>query len=208
MVEFIKKKVHVQDPDASTTHKKGSGLERKPINVKETNLFFIGPRGSGKSTVAEAVAARQDLPFVDTDSLIQEEAGLSIAQIVQEQGWPAFRKLEAQALKEVCAGSGQVVATGGGIVLDADNRTLLREHGQVFYLMADAPLLHQRLAAQDDASLRPPLTDLEPAQELAETLAEREPLYFQTLHYILPANRQLDELVQDVLERLGQESDG
>lgn len=203
VVEFIQRKYVVHEPDASTTHVQGQGRHRPPIDLQATNLFFVGPRGCGKSTLARAMAEHTGLVFVDTDDLIQQRSEKSIAQIVRDHGWETFRHLEHQTLASVCAQSGQSVATGGGIVLRKDNRELLRSTGYVFYLLADVRVLQKRLADEDDESWRPSLTGLDTDQEIAAILAEREPLYFRALHYLLSADKPVHELVQDVLERLG-----
>ncbi|MDZ7762141.1 MAG: shikimate kinase AroL [Desulfovermiculus sp.] len=203
MNRFIQRRFEVEEPEISTTHKRGSGLERKHFDPQSTNIFFIGPRASGKTTLAKAVGEGLGLVCVDTDEMIQEDSGQSVAEIVQEHGWARFRELEHQVLAKVCAGTGQVVATGGGVVLTEENRELLRSSGLVFYLLAEAGVLQERLGKQNDADWRPPLSELDADQEMVSTLAEREPLYFQTLHYLLAAHRPVDELVQDVLERLG-----
>lgn len=203
MKKFIQKKYEVEEPEATVRHTHGSWRDRPPADLHSINIFFIGPRGSGKTTLARAVAERLGLVCKDTDELVQEIAGSSIALIVQDQGWEAFRELEHQVVSKICARTGQAVATGGGVVLKEENRNLLRSSGQVFYLMAPAEVLQERLADQEDAAWRPSLSGLPEDQEMAQTLAQREPLYFQTLHYILPAHRSVDEIVEDVLERLG-----
>jgi shikimate kinase len=200
---FIQRKFDVQDPELTARHRHGQAGHRAPVDLQSTNIFFIGPRGCGKSTLARAVAEHAGMMIVDTDDLIQDMQGQSIARIVEDQGWEAFREMEHEALLRVCQGTGQSVGTGGGVVLREENRQLLRSHGHVFYLLADAGILRQRLEAQKDASWRPPLSDLDADQEAGKILAQREPLYFQTLHYLLPADRPVQELVQDVLERLG-----
>lgn len=203
MVQFIQRKFVVEEPDASKTHVQGKRGDRLPLDLQSINVFFVGPRGCGKSTLARAVADHFGLVFADTDDLVQQKSQKSIAQIVQEQGWETFRNLEHQVLASVCAYSGQSVATGGGIVLREENKELLQSAGYVFYLLADAKTLQERLADQDDECWRPSLSDLDTDQEIVATLTEREPLYFQVLHYVLPADKPVQELVQDVGERLG-----
>ena len=69
------------------------------------NIYLIGPRACGKTTLGRALAKRLELPFVDTDMFLQEKAGLSIAEIVAQKGWDYFRELEEQIIKEI-AGRG------------------------------------------------------------------------------------------------------
>ena len=203
MKKFIQRRFEVEEPEITTTHKHRSSLDQKPVDPSSINIFFIGPRASGKTTLAQAVGKRLGLICIDTDEIIQEDSGQSIDQIVQAYGWDRFRELEHEVLARVCSGTGQAVATGGGVVLKEENRKLMRSSGWVFYLMADAGVLQERLGQQKDVEWRPPLSELDADQEIVATLAEREPLYFQALHYLLAANRPVDELVHDVLERLG-----
>lgn len=94
-------------------------------------LVLIGPPGAGKSTVGALVAQRLAAPFVDTDQLIEDETGLSISDIFLEQGEPAFRALEAQAVARGVLGDG-VLALGGGAAMHPDTASLLRDLPVVF----------------------------------------------------------------------------
>ncbi|MFO7801339.1 MAG: shikimate kinase AroL [Desulfovermiculus sp.] len=203
MQRFIQHKVDVEDPGARGKHKHGASLQHAPVDLSATNVFFIGPRASGKTTLARAVALELGLVCVDTDELVQKTSGKSIASVVQDHGWEAFRDLEHKVLEQVCAQAGQAVATGGGIILREDNREIMRSTGWVFYLLAQPDVLQARLAEQNDEAWRPSLSGMSPDTEAGQIMAEREPLYLQTLHYILPADREVAELVQDVQERLG-----
>jgi shikimate kinase len=142
------------------------------------NLFLIGYRCTGKSTVGRALAERIGWPFVDTDQVIVEALGAPIARIVAEKGWPCFRQQEHLSLKRVAAGDGQVVATGGGIILDARNIAAMRASGAVIWLTAGEPAIRARLLADaaTDGS-RPALTDRGMIAEIGEVLAERNPHY-------------------------------
>lgn len=99
-----------------------------------TNLVLVGMPGCGKTTVGRALARLSGKPFVDLDEEIVRRAGKSIPDIFREEGEAAFRELEAQVLADVCARSGQVIATGGGAVLRAENRAAMRRTGQVYFL--------------------------------------------------------------------------
>lgn len=99
-----------------------------------TNLVLVGMPGCGKTTVGRALARLSGKPFVDLDEEIVRRAGKSIPDIFREEGEAAFRELEAQVLADVCARSGQVIATGGGAVLRAENRAAMRRTGWVYFL--------------------------------------------------------------------------
>ena len=100
----------------------------------QTNLVLVGMPGCGKTTVGRALAQLSGKPFVDLDEEIVRRAGRPIPYIFQTEGEEAFRELEARVLAEVCAQSGQVVATGGGAVLRAENRAAMRRAGRVYFL--------------------------------------------------------------------------
>lgn len=177
-----------------------------------STLFLIGPRGSGKTTVGRLVAEALGLPFYDTDDMVMAEAGLSIADIVEAEGWASFRERESRALAEAVARaagsaltpsgrfpSGAVVSTGGGMVLDRQNRERMRAAGTVFYLAAPADCLYARLEGQNDADRRPSLTGESPLAEIARVLAQREPLYGETAHHRLDASAPLDSLARTII---------
>ena len=201
MGRFIKRKVEVEDPGYTEVYTPGSGHVPE-FRIEEDNLLFIGLRGSGKSTLARKVADALEGRFVDLDDLIIERAGTTIDAYVRSRGWDGFRSLEHDCLVEVFSRQGQVVATGGGVVLLSENRKLLKAGARVVYLQADVRLLAERLRRDPHASRRPPLSDLSLEEELARTLREREPLYFECLDYILPADKPVDELLLDVLNAI------
>ena len=99
-----------------------------------TNIVLVGMPGCGKTTVGRELARLSGKPFVDLDEEIVRRAGKSIPDIFREEGEAAFRELEAQVLADVCARSGQVIATGGGAVLRTENRTAMRRTGRVYFL--------------------------------------------------------------------------
>lgn len=101
------------------------------------HLILVGLPGSGKTTVGRLVAARLGLPFADCDALVEKMAGMTIPQIFTQQGEARFRSLEHQALLALCGGERQVIATGGGTVVEEENRKLIRENGFVVFLDRD-----------------------------------------------------------------------
>ncbi len=141
-------------------------------------ITLTGYRGCGKSTVGPLVAAMLGWDCVDSDQIVEEQAGCSIRQIFESEGEVGFRLRESQALKQVLSGSELVLSAGGGAILSEDNRTMMRAAGPVVWLQASAVTLAQRIAADaSSAQRRPSLTDLPLAEEVARVLSEREPLY-------------------------------
>jgi shikimate kinase len=203
MSRFIKEKVHVENPDETKVRRHGEALEQPPFSLQQGNILFLGLRGSGKSTLARKVASRLGAECVDTDKVVQERAGKSIAAIVEKSGWQAFRDLEEEVLRETCETPGSVVATGGGVVLREANRQRLRSCGAAFYLLADVPLLLERLQQEEDRGERPALSRQSLEEELVQTLREREPLYYECLDYLLPAEETPGEIADRVLQVLG-----
>lgn len=165
-------------------------------------LFLVGPRGCGKTLAATLLKRDYGWRGYDTDVLIRRKACKTVAAIVAEGGWPAFRKLEKESLAEVIerlraedAGDA-VIATGGGVILDPENRERMRAAGVVAYLAASPAVLAGRLGTPGRDLSRPALTDLPPEQEIAAVLREREPLYRAAAHYVLDACQSPDAVAR------------
>ncbi len=201
---FIKKKHQVAEADRTATYQQ-SGTGRASFDMGSSNLFFIGPRCCGKTTVAREVAQALGGGFVDTDQLIVDRIGMSISDYVAAQGWEAFRDVEEQVLETVCSRTGQVVATGGGAVLRPESCRRMQRAGEVFYLLADVPTLRERIEKDPNQAQRPSLTGESAAEELARTVVEREPLYMSCATHVLHAHKPVQELVRDVLVALGRQ---
>jgi shikimate kinase len=168
------------------------------------NLFLVGYQCTGKSSVGRSLAATLSLPFIDTDSLVVSENGMSIREIVISRGWEAFRRLEHTALQQVCTMDRRVVATGGGIVLDADNVKLMKKSGRIIWLRASPKTIKARML-QDKASktLRPALTSTDNISEIEETLAKRAPLYQHAMDFSVDTDhRGVDEICDFIIRRL------
>ena len=106
-----------------------------------TNLVLVGMPGCGKTAVGRELAALSGRPLADLDEEIVRKAGRSIPDIFREEGEETFRALESQILTEICAQSGQIIATGGGAVLREGNRAAMRRTGRVYFLRRDLNLL-------------------------------------------------------------------
>jgi shikimate kinase len=138
------------------------------------NLVLVGPMGAGKTSIGRRLAERFSLPFADADRRIEAQTGASVSTIFDCEGEAGFRARERALLAELLAGSGHVIATGGGAVLDPDNRRMLRERGFVVHLHAEVPAQLERLARD---RTRPLLQREDREAVLHRLAAERAPLY-------------------------------
>ncbi len=168
------------------------------------NLVLIGYRATGKTSVGARLAELLRRPFVDLDEVLVREAGRPIADIVAQSGWSEFRRLEKELVARYREVHGQVLATGGGVVLDPDNVAALREHGILIWLTADPAVIQARLAQDQprDAN-RPSLTGSDTIHEVAQVLEERTPLYQAAAQIVIDtAHRSQDQVVELVLAAL------
>jgi shikimate kinase len=164
------------------------------------NIVLIGMRGSGKSTVGRQLATELKMDFIDLDAEITQRAGRTVAEIVAETGWEAFRELESEAARRIATRDNMVVATGGGIVGREDNIQALKTGGRLVWLIADAAVLYARTAADTG---RPPLTDSDPETEMRAVLETREPLYGAAADLqINTEGRAVPEIVKEIIDRL------
>lgn len=157
-------------------------------------IFLIGARGCGKTTIGQALTHACDFHFVDTDLVLQQRSGMTVADIVAAEGWEGFRARETQTLISVTQPN-TVVATGGGVILAAENREFMRQHGVVIYLNAPVSVLASRLEAFPEAEQRPTLTGKPISEEVADVLAQRDALYRETAHFIVDASSTPDQVV-------------
>jgi len=146
--------------------------------VNKGHLFLVGLRGTGKSTVGRLLAEKRDMPFVDTDERLEQLAGCSIAEIFAAEGEPGFRKRESDLLTSLITLPASVIASGGGIVISAENRELLKSNGYCVWLTASPEIIFQRLESDPiTAARRPSLTTYGGLDEIRQLQEVREPLY-------------------------------
>ena len=151
--------------------------------AKFTNIFLIGPMGAGKTTIGRQLARELKIPFYDSDRVIEEHTGANIPLIFDLEGEEGFRKREQAAIDELTGKHGIVLATGGGAVLNKENRRHLRERGTTFYLYSDLDALLERTRKDKN---RPLLhADESPENILKRLMDERDPLYRQTADHII-----------------------
>jgi len=145
------------------------------------NLYLIGPMGSGKTAVGKQLAKLLQRPFIDSDHEIEQMTGTDIPRIFELEGEEGFRRREREVIAQLVQRDGVVLATGGGAILDAGNRQLLRAHGWVAYLETSAAQQAYRSARTRH---RPLLFGHDPEQRLAALFRIREPLYRETADFI------------------------
>ena len=138
------------------------------------NLALVGFMGTGKSTVGQQVAALLQFQFLDTDALIEEQAGKSIPAIFAENGEPTFRQLERDVVTQLESKTKLVIATGGGLACNPANLDSLKKHALVVCLWASPETIWRRVRNQTH---RPLLHDPDPQGKINRLLAEREPHY-------------------------------
>ena len=149
-------------------------------------IALVGLPGSGKSTVGRQLARRLQLPFYDSDRVIEERLGCSIKDFFARQGEDVFRDVEESVIDELSQIPNAVLSTGGGAVLRSANRRHLRSRGHVVYLKSVPEELARRL--RNDSN-RPLLQVDDPLKRLRELFAVRDPLYRETAHFVIETGR-------------------
>lgn len=152
-------------------------LGRVKRMIQKRNIVFSGMRGSGKSTLAKAAAGRFKKKFIDIDVLIERRAGMPIARYVAIHGWRKFRRLEAAAVKTLRRATNSIISTGGGTLLNAESRRILKKNGIVVFLDCPVSLLKKRLRRDRH---RPSLTRSDSVAELGLVLQKRMKLYLES----------------------------
>lgn len=155
---------------------------RRASLYMNANLYLYGAPGSGKSTYGRHLAAAKAMPFVDLDAEIEKRAGRTIQEIFAQEGESAFRALEKAELKRVSATPGQIVALGGGALLDAESRQVAEKTGRVIFLECDEDELLRRVAA----SQARPLLAGDAAERMRRLLAARRTHYLSFTERIAP----------------------
>jgi shikimate kinase len=147
---------------------------------------LIGLPGSGKSTVGRQLSRRLQLPFFDSDQVIERRLGCSIREYFEREGEARFRDVEESVIEELTQSPPAVVSTGGGAVLRPANREHLRGRTQVVYLNSSPDELFRRL--RHDVN-RPLLQVADPLSRLRDLYVVRDPLYRETAHFVMETGR-------------------
>jgi len=165
------------------------------------SLFLTGPMGAGKSTIGRQLARELRLEFLDSDREIERRTGVDIPLIFEIEGEPGFRRRECAIIEELTRKPGIVLATGGGAILDAGNRSNLGQRGLVIYLHTPVDV---QLARTGNDRNRPLLQTEDPHHRLEELMQVREPLYRQTADLVVDtAGKRVQAVVREIINRLG-----
>jgi shikimate kinase len=153
--------------------------------MKKNSIILIGFMAGGKSVAAKKLAKKLKMPMLDTDTLIENREGIKIKDIFRIHGEPYFRNLEKETVKRIFRLKDMIVSTGGGIILNAGNRRILRKCGTVFYLKTSSDVILRRIKKTKD-NKRPLLADkTDLKSEIKRLLKFREPYYCACAHHVI-----------------------
>jgi shikimate kinase len=165
------------------------------------NLILVGFSCSGKTTLGRNVARRLRLTFVDTDRFVEDMTGRTIPDIFREDGEAAFRAIERQAIARIMAEKDQVVSTGGGAFVDAENRDKLRTGNLVIHLQVRPETVVDRLRNSKSGRPRPLLDSADPLERVIQLMADRKEAYSAAHVTIGVDDRSRYELVGELRRR-------
>lgn len=172
----------------------GNGLEARIVHALGCrSIVLVGMMGAGKSSIGRRLAARLGMPFIDADTEIESAAGMPIAEIFEKHGEPYFRSGEARVIARLLEQGPQVLATGGGAVIDAHTRELIREKGISVWLKADLDVLLKRTRRRGERPL---------ADKIGDLLPQREPIYAQSDITVRSRDEPHDTIVGEIVAAL------
>ena len=166
---------------------------------EKRNIIVCGFMATGKSSVGKRLAAKLHYQFLDMDSLIEEETGMTIPQIFSSQGEPAFRALESRMVERIAGWTGYVVATGGGTIVNPQNLETLKRCGVVISLTADIRTILLRSGKGDT---RPLLQGENKSERIRQLMKQREPFYAQADIVLDTSTLNINQVVHRLVARL------
>lgn len=167
----------------------------------KTSIALIGFMASGKTTVAKMLAEKLGKELAEIDVLIEQRAGKNIADIFASEGEPAFRQLEVETIKDVSVRHNQVIACGGGAVLNKANIANLKQEAVVIYLDVSPEAVLER--AQKDTTVRPLLKVENKAERINALMSQRQSLYEQAADIkIDTSGLSASEVASEIIEQI------
>jgi len=177
----------------------------------DQHLILIGFMGSGKSSVGRELASLLHRPFIDLDNYIEKQTGLTISEIFEHQGETSFRRLEQQSLKTILAYPPLVLATGGGTIINEDNRRLMQNRGYIVFLDAGRDTIMKRTGTSHSRPLLltgdKTISDRFRQQKIKDLLNERRPFYEICHLKILTDNLSVHQVTRKILQQLPSDQD-
>lgn len=171
-----------------------NGLESAVVRaLGSRSIVLVGMMGAGKSSIGRRLAARLGIPFIDADTEIESAAGMTIPEIFDKHGEPYFRAGEARVIARLLDNGPQVLATGGGSLMDAQTRALIGEKGVSIWLKADIDVLLKRTKRRNDRPL---------AEKIKDLLPIREPLYAQADIVVQSRDEPHENIVDEIMTQL------
>lgn len=173
--------------------------------MKGNNIILIGMMGAGKSTVGKYLKnLLKDFSFVDIDSKIEEEEGISIPEIFERYTEIGFRRIESLTIEEMAKIPNSIISTGGGAFEDENNRRVLLNSGKVFYLYADYQTLYDRIKTEGNR----PLLECENPLEVFKNLLDKRDENYRKADYIIDTSSLTAELAaKEILRRVNETVD-
>jgi len=178
-----------------------NGLEAAVVRaLGNRSIVLVGMMGAGKSSIGRRLAGRLGIPFIDADSEIESAAGMTIPEIFHKHGEPYFRAGEKRVIARLLDNGPQVLATGGGAVMNADTRVAIKAKGVSIWLRAELDVLMRRINKRKND--RPMLQTADPAATLRELLVAREPVYAQADLTVQSREVPHDAIVAEIMTAL------
>ncbi|MBI5591246.1 MAG: shikimate kinase [Deltaproteobacteria bacterium] len=170
------------------------------------NIYLIGYRCCGKTSVGKALSRLLDRPFLDTDEAVVQKAGMTISEMVARNGWDAFRDMEKSIITQTTLLDHHIIATGGGVILNPDNVRNMKKAGRVIWLRVSPETVRERMAADLQTLIqRPGLTPTGSMNEIETVLFERQPLYEKASDAILDTDiLGIDAICRKIMEHTHQ----
>lgn len=166
---------------------------------KPRNIFLVGPMGAGKSAVGRQLAKQLHLNFVDSDDEIESRTGVDIPFIFEKEGEAGFRKRESAVIDDLSKMEGVVLATGGGAVMDAENRSVLGGRGYVIYLYTS---VEEQVSRTTKGRTRPLIENEDPRGTLERLLETRDPLYREIADLVVETdNRKVHAVANEIIDQ-------
>lgn len=166
------------------------------------NIYLIGFMGTGKTTTGRLLAERLGTVFIDMDAEIERESGRCIPEIFATDGEAHFRDMEKAMMRRVAKRSNAVVATGGGTVKDAENRTILHASGTVIALFADVDTVLERTQTRGERPLLDTVDEMDRKKAIEEMLVARKSFYEDADYAIDTSGRTPLEVAEEILSKL------